>query len=308
MSGGLGSAARISLTLWRLAPAAVCLAIALSVAPTAHAKVRHLSASFKGSASDGERIEVDTSAHGIRVALLRGPLSSGHLEISEYKVHGIPESRDGIEADLGRFGKINLRFHPSGRTQVRRNPAFQDGCKGARKIIRKLGTFVGVIRFESEDGRATFVRSRVQGSIGTPATVVCSLTVGARASSQKQDPEVILGSTERGNRLGFAAARGGELRQASYTAMMKRRIGRVSYQGWVTVHARPRTFSVASNLKSAEIDPPRPFSGRAVFSKEAEDKPFEVSLTSGSLFVKFPGMVPVPLTGARFKYLLLKGP
>lgn len=286
---------------------AVC-SLAVLGAPSAHAQVRHLSASFKAVATNGERIEVDTSAHGIRVALVRGALKPANLQISEFRVHGIPESREGIDADLGPFGRINVHFHPSGRTQIRRNPDFQAGCKGARNLVQSFGTFVGVIRFHSEDDHAKLVRSRVAGSIGTPATVVCSTGIGARASIAKYGPGVIFSSIEHSNQLRFAAARGGGQRQASYTAMNRQTIGRVSYQGWVTVHARPRTLVVPGDLTGAEIDPPRPFEGRAAFSMETADNPSEVSLISGALFVKFPGMRSVALTGKRFSYVLLKGP
>jgi hypothetical protein len=292
---------------WRGLAIAIACAAPLLPASTAGAHLPRLSASFKLNAGSGERIEVGTSAHGVRVDLRREPVTTGHYEFSEYKVNGIAESREAIHADLGRFGRIDVRFHPSGPSRVRRNPTFRPGCKGARKLTSRPGTFVGSIDFESEDGRVRVARSRVRGTIGTPATVVCELA-GPAIPYRGPLRGVVLGSTEPGNRLGFTAAHEGGRRFASWVAMMKRRIGRVSYVGWVAVRASLATLSVGSNLKSAELTPPRPFLGTATFSRGPENEPFEASLTSGAIFVKFPGMEPVAVTGDRFNYLLTKEP
>ena len=99
--------------------------------------------------------------------------SPGYLVETTYSFAGTSSS-EGIEADLGDFGEISLRFAPSGEAKTRTFGHLGKGCTGPRKIVRQPGTFAGTFRFEGEAGYTSLEATEASGSIGTTAFFLCS--------------------------------------------------------------------------------------------------------------------------------------
>ncbi len=236
----------------------------------------------------------------MRVLVSRGKPRRGHFETAQYELR-VSESRNGIHANFGRLGTISVRFKASGRLQVRESHK-PKGCKGARTIVRKLGTFVGTIRFDGEEGYTEVAKHRVKGSLGTPTKVVCAFT-SASSNRQPQGYGAYLGATAHHNRLGFAADRERAKGRAAYVADLRERSGRISIWRYVSLQGPSRGFTFDQKLTSATVAPPPPFSGGATFQG---GKQLSFSW-AGSLAVSFPGAANVPLTGTDFFALLTRG-
>ncbi len=291
--GTMGVAA-ISVALALPPPLLPALAIAKDSLPAR-------SATFTLSGTNGYLISVEGEGNHVRVLVSLGKPQPGHFEMAEYSLQGAPELRNGIEADLGSLGEISVHFKPSGRTQIRKFHK-PKGCKGPQTVTRRLGTFTGTIRFDGEEEYTVIDKRRVRGSLGAPPKVVCKLTVLAAPPPPPRKHGAYLGTTAHNNRLGFAAAREGVGKPASYVASLKERSGRVSIWRYVSLAGPSLSFKYDHALTSATVEPPSPFSGSATFQRAKGISP----TWAGSLAVSFPGAANVPLTGSSFSAILTR--
>ena len=129
--------------------ALAAFALALLLPPSATAKYigPDFSAEFSLPEANGYSISVSANHKSTQVDVTEGRPSPRHLVLSDYTFPGSASKR-GIHADLGRFGTIAMRFTPSGEVRTEKLPKLGKGCNAPRKIVRHLGTFVGVFRFE----------------------------------------------------------------------------------------------------------------------------------------------------------------
>lgn len=85
------------------------------------------------------------------------PANNGNVAASTYVTTGSPRNPNVIEADLGSLGTISVAFQPSGKTRVTKvnlkNKTKK--CVGAERIVRRLGTFTGTIKFQGEGSYTT---------------------------------------------------------------------------------------------------------------------------------------------------------
>jgi hypothetical protein len=99
------------------------------------AAARPFEAGFSVDVGDGYRISVAGWHHSVRVLVTQGPVRIGkHVIETEYLARG-SASPGGIEADLGSLGSISMRFHPTGKGQIRKSPK---GCS-PHKVYRRPG-------------------------------------------------------------------------------------------------------------------------------------------------------------------------
>lgn len=72
-----------------------------------------------------------------------------------------PQLRQGVvRARFGSLGHVALRFHPNGKTRLRRPQPY---CRG-RRPITEYGTFRGTVSLEGEEG---YFRRRISSATGT---------------------------------------------------------------------------------------------------------------------------------------------
>ena len=287
---------------------AICsltLAGSFLVLPTeAEAKrARPFSAEFSLRASNGYLVSVVGGRHEVAISVFKRRLRSSGFVETVYTAPGVV-SKNEIEANLGSLGEISLRFIPSGKVITKRLPKPPEECKVPRDVVRRQGTFFGIVRFEGEAGYSAVDVTEVSGSIGTPEGMVCgSFTKGSGGEARHHNtfapPLPYLGVSTAHKALSFAAMIVGHLRQhSSFVASSLEKNGAISIFRWASVAASRSAFKFDRRLTTASVTPPPPFSGAAIFRRGRETS--SPSWT-GSLTVSFAGATGVRLTGSNFR-------
>jgi hypothetical protein len=275
-------------------------AVLLAPASFAGASTMH----FGLPASNGYTLHVKAEGTMTVVSLRRGGLSTTYM-VSD------SASPEGIAANLGPLGRIDVRFVPSGETRTvhvpRRDPR-RYGCRFPSRLVRSLGTFTGTISFHGENGFTSVDATQVRGSVGPSARPRCGdqqQTLRLAAAPERRRVEhvwlasdTVLAAVDRSSRedglftILLVYATGDDVRYG-VDSIESPRPG-LTIRRTATVIAPRSTFSHPGDLASATLRPPAPFSGEASFTARRER-------LSGDLAVKFPGLPPQPLTGPGFE-------
>lgn len=287
----------------RVASLGCLLSLVLTASATAKSDNGHFSAGFSVEGSNGYGVSVTGWPHAVRVLVTEGRSEIGNVVEAEYFAPATV-SRSRIEADLGSFGSVSMRFQPSGKRRRKTNPKH---CQ-PHKVIRRLGSFTGSFHFVGEDGYTMAETSEATGSVGTPDDFLfCGYFANGKHHRHRPPPlPYIAAATANARRFAtahqglafYASIVGGPQRHASFTAELKEELGRISVLRFAEKPAPASSFSVTPHLHSATVTPPPPFTGIASFQREPTG--FSPSW-SGSLAVSFPGKPEVPLTGPNFK-------
>jgi hypothetical protein len=209
---------------------------------------------------------------------------------------------EGIKADLGPFGKINMRWHPNGRVGV-----VPIRCKRYHSHIYVAeGTYRGSVHIVGESSFTTATAHRVRGKTGRYNAGGCGYTT----SEGFPGPGILLEASIFESRLpkdsyrylSVVQNRPGE--QVSYLAEMGEKRGRLAIGLRAYAFGRPKTLEVDNPLDTGTISPPAPFSGTGTFQRIARHRP---GRWRGDLTVDFPGRPDVPLAGKNFGAFLLHG-
>lgn len=226
------------------------------------------------------------------------------LASTEYVVEGRVSPRS-IQARFGRFGRVSVRFQPSGKV-THRKPS--GPCRGETATVRS-GRFVGSIRFTGERGYTKVRARRAAGSVTAPSWK-CKYDKGIfelppNIGKFPGVEQVALSAYTPRRIRGFGAL---ELTSSSSDdssiAMMMARIAerrrgiRITRQ--VITFEKSNAFSLAPHFASATVSPSPPFHGTATFERDAEGG----GSWSGSLGVTFPGRVTYSLAGPTFSAYL----
>jgi hypothetical protein len=204
-----------------------------------------------------------------------------------------------VDAGLGALGRIAVQFRPSGRRIV---STARRVCGRPLRIVRRLGTFVGTIRFEGEAGYTAVAAASARGSVGTPLPSDCGAPGSSPGAAVVSSPSTLLRPLARGAVLFAEDPRRGSRFRAAPAAggvSFRARVEERNDDG-VTVVRRAQAgaptsaFDFDPALSWAAVRPPAPFSGTARFAARAGTH------WTGSLRVTFPGLS-VPLTGAGFR-------
>lgn len=218
-------------------------------------------------------------------------------------------TRRRIAASFGKFGKVDMRFRPSGR--VVQSDA-RKRCRGTDHFTSRLGVFVGGFRFSGEKNYVSFRSHRAKGRIRTPQRLRCSsfffrANASSRARPVPQHPSFTPTFLEAGNRHGVSS-----------TELLTFRVGRttlflVATEEGLGSMARIRyalatgpskkVLALNDALTKASIEPPLPFHGKGTYRAA----PDGTTSWTGSLSVSLPGAPRLPLAGDEFKATLESG-
>lgn len=281
----------------KVAAASLAAILGLAIAPNASAQRSGLFAQIHVERSNGYRI-------GIDAVRWQHPRRRGEVTVSVF--NRAAEStytalakltRHRLDAGLGRFGRIAVRFHPSARSfrshgrgptgrRARRAKVFApSGLVPCDSIATRgsNGRFRGRIHFRGEGGYARVGVRTAHGFMGT---------VEAKCQEGGELHGVALDARSDGVR--FEALR---LRprwgSRGFFATEKQNAGRVKIKRIAFDSGPKSSFTFDSALTSAHVEPPSPiFSGFADFASPAQ--------WTGSLAVTFPGDPHVPLAGTGF--------
>jgi hypothetical protein len=250
--------------------------------------VSHGHGEIAGISSIGDEVSV-TTARGRLLTRYSGPGNT---------------TPKGLSGRLGRFGRVSLRFVPSGKPQVRHRPAKCSGLPGTTRYWK--GTFVGSVRFTPENGPGFISHDRrFNGYLQTWPRWDCGqdLSPLPKFDSDAGGIDVTAISCD-----GRSFSVNEEVDPATppspdepwapvvYAASWTKRLGAVNVTYSVNAEGRPETAVFAAGLESATITPPPPFHGEARLDRAADG-----SWTwAGSLSARFPGRT-VSLAGPEFK-------
>lgn len=312
-----------------LSAPAICLANPLDIPATAPPQFRaalrarlHMSERRSSAASridlgtqNGYRLTIVTEGNVVALVAVDErrfpqPFHSRFLEsitqvATAYVTHGIV-TPTRIEGSLGRFGRIAIRFRPSGRTSVEAPRR----CRGHRGYMTRYGAFVGNVRFTGENGYVAVRAHRVPGRVRGPHDVRCHRGRTGRPLSRHRsggnrsgpDRATILAerrtATAGTEVLAFQA---GNL--ALLLALAEESLERLAVVRYALEIAPGSVFSHDDALTSATLAPPRPFHGKGVYAAA----PDGTRTWGGSLSVAFPGSPRLPLTGPEFAAKLEAG-
>ena len=198
-----------------------------------------------------------------------------------------------VEADLGHVGKVALEFEPSGE-KGKAAPV----CASDQVVPYDKGSYVGEFEFHGEEGYADATATRLPLSLQPYLDSICG-GVGIGEIFGHGIPGARLTATAR-KRLGRVSL---QVNQNHPGARVKAQASIDERRGRLQVHrAIEETFPATAfhfdpQLRSASLNPPAPFSGSALFRRDAKAG----NQWTGSLAVDFPGNSDVSLTGASFK-------
>jgi hypothetical protein len=216
-----------------------------------------------------------------------------------------------IAASFGKFGKVDVRFRPSGR--VAKSPA-RKRCRGADHFTSELGVFVGGLRFSGEKNYVAFRSHRAKGRVRSPLRLRCASSrfrfrpaSGRRARPVRQHPNFTPTFLSASNRHGVSATELitlGVGKTTLFLAITEEGLGsmaRIRY-ALVTENSK-KAIAMNDALTSASIEPPLPFHGEGIYRAA----PDGTTSWSGPLSVSLPGAPRLPLTGEEFKATLETG-
>jgi hypothetical protein len=255
---------------------------------------------FQLPAANGFTLQVNTEGQLTLVTLERG---RPHLSSTYYVSDSAGDGT--IDADLGALGHIDVRFEPSGETKAIEVRRFH----GPRcRVLHQAGTFAGTISFRGEGGYTAVDAVSAWGTVGPSVRGLCD----GLATRYRQEPEPIRRNVERvwavedaslENHSHFST----ETESATYFAVLtegsraRYLVNRVevptpqlSITRSIDVTGPRSSFSYRSDLRSATLRPPAPFSGEATYSARQ-------GRLRGDLAVEMPGLPLQPLTGPGFE-------
>lgn len=297
---------------------AVCALLALALPAAADArqqaivKPKSLHLNFHLAGSNGYAVSVHTSGHRqIKIGVEKGDSFATYTGLGHV-------SRKGIEADLGRFGRISLHFLPKSSARgpgLDRllPPVLRGRCRG-RALVLERGLLGGNIRFEGEHGYVRAVSHRVKASLGRGYKQVCRRKSGARAGASAARPkvELLLLSLEAHRRgvertftmlsIPFPTKHGKRPDGLTIAVVLRKEkidgVGTAKatlyFNDGVGLVVSPR----GKQPLSAEAKLPAPFAGTGIYLKEPGREP----TWSGDFGVHLPGSGLVPLTGEEFEF------
>jgi hypothetical protein len=198
-----------------------------------------------------------------------------------------------VAADLDALGSIDVTFQPSGEVGVA-HPI----CDRSQRVTYEKGSYIGLIDIRGEEG---YMRARADSVPYSPhpsIDFICGVFAGGevsgrglpgarfRARSKAEGGKAVELKVNQ-NRPG-----GGVKIQVS----ARERRGRVRISREMSLDYSARAFDFASDLGTASLHPPVPFSGTGRYRREAQ----RANRWTGNLEVDLPGRSDVPLTGSGF--------
>jgi hypothetical protein len=186
---------------------------------------------------------------------------------------------------------VDLGLNPSGRKKT-----FRLRCSRGDTFTYEPGTYEGVLEFKGEEGYTTVRAMQVPLRPLLEPSTFCG---GGSGSGEATGPGVpgarLRGSSyAHGRSLSFQVNKNRPRGVTVFEASLRERRDRILIQREVQGAAKGGAFRFQSDLATAVLSPPAPFSGSASLSRS----PDSVNpIWRGGLVLDFPGRSNVPLAG-----------
>jgi hypothetical protein len=279
-----------------------------------------IAVSATGSATAAPRVSEDAfpspralllrGTHGYRVVVNAYPSTrkrGARVEVGAYRGTDLvrytaPASLagEGIRANLGRFGRIDLRWVPDGR--VGEVVVSCHGHEPRWHLLFDRGAYVGNLRIRGGRGFTAVRAHRVEWqSSWYRGYSTCRHEGGAFTPGPGKILKAYIRGREGGAGLFAYQAKTGA--QIEYAAVDREAVGKVEVDREVWVDGPSRTLTSTPDFSAATIDPPAPFTGTATFERTKGTHGTWV----GDLAVGFPDGSVVPLAGDPFRATFYRG-
>lgn len=243
--------------------------------------------------SDGYWLTVNSaSGHGVEVE------ASGADGSVIYTVPG-SDTDAGIHANLGKYGRIDMRWVPNGRV---REVRVKCHYKGVKKHFYDAGSYVGTLRFRGGGGFTSVHLHRVAWHRSWYSALgACgySLRTGEPGAG------IVIEAGERGHissPVHFFVYRPHTGAKVEYGARFDQKEGRIKITRHGYAEGETHSLTAAGEYPSvtATISPPAPFYGTATFEPSGPEK----GTLTGTVGVEFPDHTKVALAGEGFEAAL----
>lgn len=273
---------------------AICVGALLLPAPTAFAAPSPIvPPGFTLRASHGYRLSVlglenPRTGRGVVIVFM----GSRHANVSYFTRASVGPG--SIEADLGRIGRIDVKFVSSGGSHTERSVC-------GKAVAVQSGRYEGTIDVEGEERYSQVHATSARGEASTALSLVCAGTGSEGIGGHSPGARLTVKRRERG-RFEFTAMKNSPIRPARFTASIAERRGSLWISRSVEVTAAPGSFDFDVPSGTASVSPPRPFAGTASYRR----LPGGRSRWQGDLSVDLPGRRGVRLTGSGAKASLIR--
>lgn len=268
--------------------------LVVPIAPAYAAESPIVPPGFTLRASHGYRLSVMGlgNPHGGRGTVFLF-MSSRHASVSYSTRASIGPG--SIEANLGKIGRIDVKFVSSGGSHTER------AICGGKPIAVQSGRYVGTIDIEGEEGYSRVHATAARGEAKLVLSLVCADTESEGIGGHS--PGARLTVKHRGSRrFEFTAIKNSPIRPATFTASVAEKRGTLQISRSVGVTGAPGTFDFDVPSGTADINPPRPFRGKATYRRPHHER----SRWHGNLSADFPGHRGVRLTGSGTRATLIR--
>jgi hypothetical protein len=257
---------------------------------------------------EGDIVTVEVSrpqAHG-KESLLEKLVGSAQ-DVTAYVARGTV-SPHRIAASFGKFGKVDVRFKPSGQvveSDRRRR------CRGTDHFTSQLGVFVGGVRFSGEQHYVAVRSHRAKGRVRSPLRLDCSsrshsFSSSSSSSSSRARPvheqpsftPTFLTATWRHAVSSLELITLQLNKTTLFAAINEESLGsmaRIRYA--LATTSSKKALALNDALTEATIAPPAPFHGKGTYRAASDG----TTTWTGPLSVSFPGAPRLSLTGEQFK-------
>ena len=210
-------------------------------------------------------------------------------------------TEDSFEADLGALGRIAVSFHATGGA---RNES--SVCNRHQSVPVANGYYEGTIEFHGEEGYTEVEASRAKDSASLLLNIVCPAEGESGSGPGLPGAELRVRSSRTSSTPFLTVVENDPWAPVQLEVDAGEQRGEIAIERVIHMTAPRTAFDYDSNLRTATLQPPSPFSGTARFRRTGRHK----ARWSGNLAVNLPGQSGVRLTGkhrraslsrARFK-------
>lgn len=247
---------------------------------------------FASYSSHGDSIAVNVTEEGRKG---RGRLQVRMNGLTGSVTYTVPANLagGGIHADLGRFGRVNLRWVPDGRVREVRTHC-GDGFQA--NYFYATGAYVGTLELHGGDDFTALTRHRIAwrrnwfgGGFGCPQFVSEGFP-GAGAILEA-------GPAHGSRKISLFVVQNGAGEEVAYDAAESEMVGRIAVSRAAFVSGGQKTITVGPGFRTGEISPPAPFSGTGRFERTEGAR----GTWLGDLSVEFPDHTQLRLAGKSFE-------
>jgi hypothetical protein len=206
-------------------------------------------------------------------------------------------TEDSIEVDLGDLGHIAVSFHATGGTTAEKST-----CDKRHALAVENGYYEGTIDFHGEEGYTDVEASRAEGDARMLLDLVCAAESESGTGPGLPGAELRVRGPRKSPLPSLIVIENDPRAPVQLEVNVSEQRGEISIERTIRTKVPRTAFDYDSKLRTAVLDPPASFSGKARFRRMGLHR----SRWSGNLTVDLPGRSGVPLAGGKLQASLFR--